>query len=414
MNSSISRLPFLFIITGIFGFVLFHATSLMSFTGWIGEGIRGPTGWFHVHLFVLGWATMLAMGAVYQLINVILQSNIYSGRLGYAHYFLFTFGLFGLLFGFIQGEIAWIAGFATLAFAGIVAFVWNMAMTLLRAGKWDPITISTACAVFYLLMTGISGMSMGIDFGTGFLGDAHENVFGAHILLGTLGWFGLLITGFSYKLLPMFYLSHDYSTRLQYVTLLLWNAGVIAGTISLLFGTSLWVTWGALALMVIALVCYNIHLLQIRKKRHKRSPGAGIAWTIYGNQIFLVFAFAMLIKLLGSPEQLLTTKTMLMIGWVYLNGWVSFMILSYASKIVPFLWWTHKYGKQVGKPGTPVMADLLNDKKANLGLLLIACANLAVLVGIGLDSPLMIAIAGSFFSIVSLAYISLIALVFSK
>lgn len=414
MNASISRLPFLFILTGIFGFILFHVTSIMSLTGWIGEGIRGPTGWFHVHLFVLGWATMLAMGAIYQLINVILQSKIYSERLGYAHYFLFTFGLFGLLFGFIQGEIAWIAGFATLAFAGIVGFVWNMAMTLLRAGKWDPITISTACAVFYLLLTGISGMSMGIDFGTGFLGEAHENFFRAHIFLGTLGWFGLLITGFSYKLLPMFYLSHDYDTRLQYVTLILWNAGVLTGAVSLLFGMSLWVTCGALALIVLALISYNIHLLQIRSKRHKRTPGAGIAWTIYGNQLFAVFALALLIKLLGSPEQLMTTKMMLMIGWFYLNCWVSFMVLCYASKIVPFLWWTHKYGKLVGKPGTPVMADLLNDRKANLGLILIACSNLAVLAGIALDSPVMIAVCGTIFSLVSLAYISLIALVFSR
>ncbi|WP_410769133.1 hypothetical protein [Fontibacillus sp. BL9] len=412
--SSMSRLPFLFIITGIFGFVLFHVTSVMSLTGWIGEGIRGPTGWFHVHLFVLGWATMFAMGAVYQLINVILQSNIYSERLGYIHYFLFTIGLFGLLFGFIQGEISWIAGFATLAFAGIIVFAWNMAVTLIRAAKWNSITISTGCAVLYLLLTGLFGMAMGLDFATGWFGEFHENLFGAHIWLGTLGWFGLLITGFSYKLFPMFFLSHDYKTRLQYVTLALWNAGVLLGTISFLFGLNHRVLWISLLIIVIALVTYNIHLLQIRKKRHKRNPGTGISWSLYGNQVFAVFAVALLLKLAGSPDQLLNTKTLLMVGWVYLSGWVSFMILCYSSKIVPFLWWTHKYGKQVGKPGTPVMADLLNEKKASLGLTLIAVAILAVLAGIAFDSQIVIAISGVAFSLVSLAYISLIALVFSR
>src|SRR5690606_27460707 len=116
--------------------------------------LRGPTGWFHVHLFVLGWATMLAMGAVYQLINVILQSQLYSTKLGYVHYVLFTLGLAGLLYGFHQGNTAWIAGFAVLAFCGIVLFVWNIFATLFRAAQWNAITLSAAWAVLYLLLTG--------------------------------------------------------------------------------------------------------------------------------------------------------------------------------------------------------------------------------------------------------------------
>ncbi|MCK8488460.1 cbb3-type cytochrome c oxidase subunit I [Paenibacillus sp. MBLB2552] len=410
---AMSRLPFLFIVTGIFGFVLFHATSLMSLTGWIGDDIRGPAGWFQVHLFVLGWATMLAMGAVYQLINVILQSNLYSERLGYIHYALFTVGLFGLLFGFIQGDTYWIGGFATIAFSGIVLFVWNMAATLLRAGTWNAITIGTACAVLYLLLTGLSGMAMGINFATGLYNDLHENLFGTHIWLGTLGWFGLLITGFSYKLLPMFYLSHDYPTRLEYVVLGLWNAGVLLGATSFLFGLSAGYKVAALLLIVLAVLCYNVHLLQIRSKRHKRSPGAGIEWTVTGSQIFAIFSVVFAIRALVSPEHLLDTHTVLMVGWVYLSCWVSFTVLGYMSKIVPFLWWTHKYGKQAGRPGTPLLADLLDERKANFGLILILCANLTVLVGLILGSQVVIATGGALLSIVSVAYITLIALVFA-
>ncbi|MDU4697279.1 MAG: hypothetical protein E6Y08_15800 [Paenibacillus sp.] len=410
---AMSRLPFLFIVTGIFGFVLFHATSLMSLTGWIGDDIRGPAGWFQVHLFVLGWATMLAMGAIYQLINVILQSNIYSERLGYVHYALFTVGLFGLLFGFIQGDTYWIGGFATLAFSGIVLFVWNMAVTLLRARSWNAITISTSCAVFYLLLTGLSGMAMGINFATGLYNDLHENLFGTHIWLGTLGWFGLLITGFSYKLLPMFYLSHDYPNRLEYVVLALWNAGVLLGATSFLFGLPTGYKVAALLLIVSAVLCYNIHLLEIRSKRHKRSPGVGIEWTVTGSQIFAIFAVTFAGRALVSPEQLLDTHTVLTAGWVYLSCWVSFTVLGYVSKIVPFLWWTHKYGKQVGRPGTPVLADLLDERKAHLGLSLILCANLTVLVGLVIGWPIVIAVGGVALSIVSVAYIALIALVFA-
>ncbi len=410
---AMSRLPFLFIVTGIFGFVLFHATSFMSLTGWLGDDIRGPAGWFQVHLFVLGWATMLAMGAVYQLINVILQSNLYSERLGYIHYALFSVGLFGLLFGFIQGDTYWIGGFATIAFSGIVLFVWNMAATLLRAGTWNAITISTACAVLYLLLTGLSGMAMGINFATGLYNNLHENLFGTHIWLGTLGWFGLLITGFSYKLLPMFYLSHDYPTRLEYVVLGSWNAGVLLGATSFLFGLPTGYKVAALMLIVLAVLSFNVHLLQIRSKRHKRSPGAGIEWTVTGSQIFAIFAVVFAIRALVSPDHLLDSRTVLTVGWVYLGCWVSFTVLGYMSKIVPFLWWTHKYGKQAGRPGTPLLADLLDERKANLGLTLILCANLTVLVGLVLGSQVVIAAGGAVLSMVSVAYIALIALVFA-
>ena len=410
---AMSRLPFLFIATGIFGFVLFHATSLMSLTGWLGEDIRGPAGWFQVHLFVLGWATMLAMGAVYQLINVILQANLYSERLGYIHYALFTVGLFGLLFGFVQGDTYWIGGFATIAFFGIVLFVWNMAATLLRARLWNAVTLSTACAVVFLLLTGLTGMTMGIGFATGLWSDWHENLFGAHIWLGTLGWFGLLITGFSYKLLPMFYLSHDYSLRLEYVVLGLWNAGVLLGAGSFLLGSPIGFKIAALGLIVIALWTYNIHVLQIRKTRHKRSPGAGIEWTVAGSQLLALFATLFVLRAILLPESLLDTSTVLVAGWVYLGCWVSFTVLGYVSKIVPFLWWTHKYGKQAGKPGTPVLADLLEDRKVNLGLTLILCANLTVLMGLVLGSSLVVMLGGAVLSVVSLAYITLIALVFA-
>ncbi|CAG7641751.1 hypothetical protein PAESOLCIP111_04265 [Paenibacillus solanacearum] len=409
-----SRLPFLFIVTGIAGFALFHGASLMSLSAWIGEGLRGPTGWFHIHLFVLGWATMLAMGAVYQLINVILQSNLYSERLGFVHYVCFTAGLAGLLYGFLQGNVYMIAAFATAALMGIVLFAWNVGATLWRASQWNAVTISVACAMGYLVLTGLSGLSMGVHFVWGDWPELHERLFGAHIWLGTLGWFGLLITGFSYKMLPMFYLSHQYPTRLQNAVLLLWNAAVLGGAASFLGDLGVWTKLLALLLLVLAIVIYNIHLLQIRRSRHKRNPGSGIRWSMLGNQVFAAAACLMLLYSLWFPQHLLDAKFVLLSGWIYLGGWVSFTILGYASKIVPFLWWTHRYGKTAGKPGTPVMSDLLDDTKVNVGLAAVFCAGLLLTAGLLLDSQSLIAIGGVAFSVSSLAYIGLIGYVFAR
>ncbi len=409
-----SRLPFLFIVTGIAGFVLFHALSLFSLSGWLGEELRGPSGWFHIHLFVLGWATMLAMGAVYQLINVILQSSLYSERLGYVHYALFTVGLSGLLIGFIRGEIYWIAAFASLAFCGIAVFAWNIGATLVRASRWNAITLSAASSVVFLLLTGVTGMAMGLNFATGIWANYHDNLFGAHIWLGTVGWFGLLITGFSYKMLPMFYLAHDYPTRLQTAVLALWNASVVAGALAFLADWGEWAIQTALLLLAVAVVLYNVHLLQIKKKRHKRTPGSGIKWTVYASQAFACTTIAAFVYAVIYPQQALQGPAIAVAGWAYLGGWVSFTILGYASKIVPFLWWTYKYGKQAGKPGTPVMADLLSEQKTNVGLAFIAAFSLVLLGGLAGQSSALIGIAGTALSVLSIAYISLISLVFSR
>jgi hypothetical protein len=409
-----SRLPFLFIISGMAGFALFHAASLLSLSGWLGDDMRGPAGWFHAHLFVLGWATMLAMGAVYQLISVILQSDLYSERLGYVHYAVFTLGLAGLLFGFVRGEIYWIGAFAATAFAGILLFAWNMAATLVRASRWDAITVSAAAAVLYLVLTGLIGMAMGVNFATGWWNDLHDRLFGAHIWLGTVGWFGLLITGFSYKLLPMFYLAHHYPTSLRKAVTVLWNAGVIAGAASFLSGGGKWSVLPALLLIAAAVVLYNAHVVQIRKHRSKRSPGAGIKWSVYGNFAFGAAAVAMSACALWDPNFLSRTKSVTPAVWFYLAGWVSFTMLCYLSKIVPFLWWTRKYGNRAGEPGTPVMSDLLDDRKVNAGLAAIAVCTLLPLSGLMAGSPPIVAAGGTACSFFSVAYMMLIARVFSR
>lgn len=408
------RLPFFFIVTGMVCFIVFHGVSLGSLYDWMEGSLRGPTGWFQSHLFVLGWATMLAMGAVYQLINVILNAQKYNEKLAYIQYGVFTIGLTGLLYGFYEADVLLIAMFATLCFVGIVLFAWNIGQTLLRASQWNVITISAALAVLYLVLTGLLGMAMGINFMTGHMSIWHDRLFGAHIWLGVTGWFGMLITGFSYKLLPMFYLSHNYPTRLQHHTLWLWNAGIVVGVLSFMLDGGLWSLWLAILLLTAATVTYNIHLIQIKKHRHKPHPGLGVQWSLYASQALSVFGLIVLIYTSLFPDQLLHESTVTIAGWVMIGGWISFTILCYASKIIPFLWWTRKYGDRVGHPDTPTMSDLLSDHKVQLGLAFIAACIMLLLVGLLFNLPLLVVIGGIVFSIASIGYMLLLGSVFAK
>jgi hypothetical protein len=161
------RLPFLFIATGLVLFGLFNLATILQASGWILQPPRSPSGWLYVHWLILGWATMIAMGAVYQLISVVLQRDVYSRRLGYIQFGVYTAGSLGLLAGFAFFRVQWIALFAVLALIGILLFVLNIGVTIIQAGRWNAITLSSASALLYLLLTGLVGLLMGQNLPSG-------------------------------------------------------------------------------------------------------------------------------------------------------------------------------------------------------------------------------------------------------
>jgi len=215
-------------------------------------------------------------------------------------------------------------------------------------------------------------------------------------------------------MLPMFYLAHDYPVKLQMVVLILWNAAVLVGAVAFLSGAGSGMLWFALALLAAAVIVYNVHLMQIKKHRHKKNPGNGIRWSVISSQALAVAAVATIVMTALVPSLLHDTEAIVTAGWMYLGCWVSFTILSYASKIVPFLWWTYRYGSLAGKPGTPLMANLLSDRYVQLGLSILAVMSLLVLIAIPSSSATFIALAGSALAVGSVLYMVLIGFVFLR
>lgn len=413
----ISRLPFFFLISGFVGFVFFQIWSLTDFSAWLLEFShepRIPTGWSRAHLIVLGWATMIAMGALYQLVPVVLQNRkLFSEKLGYVQYLVFTVGVAGLVAGFARMDVKLIGGFATLAFVGILIFALNIAVTLGRAKLWNPVTISCAIAVGHLVLTGMVGMLMGLNFAFEWWSTFHDQLLGAHLWFGAIGWFGFLITGFSYKLFPMFYLSHGHPEKLQYWVMGFLLIGVWGGVFSFLTNAPAWLHWISLVFVAAAFCVYAYHLSQMHEARHKPSPGAGIYWSWMLAQGMAVLSVLLVMLTAIIPEVILTSRMITIIGWLYLWGWVGVTILAYLSKIMPFLWWTYRYGSQAGRV-KKTLADLIDDRKVYVLLRVMVACLFVMLVGIGWNLPIVISVGGSLLALSSLAYIGIIALVMAR
>ncbi|MCI3921231.1 hypothetical protein MO973_13420 [Paenibacillus sp. TRM 82003] len=408
------RLPILFIVTGIVSFALYHILSLLVLGTWMLEPMRSPDGWFRVHLLVLDWATMIAMGAVYQLMDVVLQRRIHSVMLGYVQYGTFTLGTMLLLAGFLVSNAALLGIGAALSLLGILLFVYNVGLTMWKAQQWNAVTVSTACALLYLTATAIIGLIMGLNYAFPLWPDMHDRLLAAHIWMGMLGWFGFLITGFSYKMLPMFYLAHGHSARLQTIVIVLLNAGVVVGAEAFLLGGGGGAQAAASAIVLLAFIAYIGVVEEIRKHKHKGSPGRGIWWTVQSTRAFVAFAAALLAAWLIAPEWFRNQPTTLLLGMAYLWGWVSMTILGYLSKIVPFLWWTHKYGPRAGQPNVPVMSAMIPERVVGYGLAAISTGVALTLFGLFAKETTAVAAGGTLLSLASLLYIGLVASVFTR
>lgn len=414
LNKTSFRLPFAFMFTGMFCLIVFQFAAFRGVADLAAASPRSPGGWGASHLLALGWASMIAMGAVYQLIHVVLREKIFSEALGFVHYGLFASGMASLVIGFFALKTIWLMAGAILAMTGIIAFVANMAVTLLRAKQWNSITLHVGSALTYLLLVAISGFLMGMNFRFGFMQEMHERLLSVHVWAAFVGWFTLLIVGFSYKMLPMFYLAHNYPERLQHVTLILFNTGLIGMFVALLTDAPFVFKWLALAVIASATVVYNIHVSQIIKHKHKAKPGVGIVFTVWLVRGMSLLYAAALLLLAVFPQLWSDMGTITVFAYVYFLGWIALTILGYLSKIAPFLWWTHKYGTLVGKEQVPSLAEMIDERKVKPGLWIVLAGIAAVAAGLVMQSYAAVAAAQVFLSLGMLFYISLVLNVFRK
>ncbi|RBP89045.1 hypothetical protein DFO70_11279 [Cytobacillus firmus] len=355
-NETNIKLPFSFILfslpclIGSMALILFQGDSIIN------SQFRVPAIWSAAHLFILGWALMTAMGAMYQLVPVAFLTPIWNERFGFIQFAVTAFGI--LFFAhslFHNPESALVPGLITLT--GILMFLLQMFMTLRKQAKPNVLTLFVGTALFSLLTAILLGIIMVFSMKTGFISDYYQAVFKSHILLGTAGWFTLLIFGFSYKMVPMFSLSHGYSMKPAKYVFTFYAAGLSAAVISFFTEKNSLLT---IALMFLAggFAFFTWHMLQILKRRVKKKLDYSFRFALLAIPAGLAIHLgAFLCSLTGSFE-----STIGYLAFAYLLLWVALSIMGYLFKIIPFLWWTWKYSKEIGKRNVPSLKEMMNDK----------------------------------------------------
>jgi hypothetical protein len=95
-------------------------------------------------------------------------------------------------------------------------------------------------------------------------------------------------------------------------------------------------------------------------------------------------------------------------------GWIIFSIIGYLYKIVPFLWWTHRYSKKIGQENVPTLKQMMNEKWTVAQCILFTVSLAGVVIALTVSSLPLFYVAQGAMTLFSLLFAGTILSVFWK
>lgn len=353
-------------IYGTLAFLLACTMLTFSSAGHISGHFFNPLLLGITHIVVLGWITMIIFGALYQLIPVIMETQLYSQRLARITFCMLGCGVPVLAYAFLEFKAgSWLQTGAILVCLSVILFSFNIFMSFPRnyARKTEDEFISYATG--WLLLTALFGTLLVFNLTYPLLSVPHTRFLKLHAHLGFIGWFLLLVTGVSYKLIPMFLVSINRKPRLMSIVFYLINGGLLLMMISwgLNLSAALLMTGGILVILAIAL--YTGFLWNTYKKAARKKPDIGMKFT----GIAFIFLLTPIVTGLYIFIANAGVSTGSLYGFMVIFGFFSALVMGMTYKTLPFIIWLKKFRHKAGKENIPLPKDLYNNTLAHIQLL---------------------------------------------
>lgn len=356
------RLPFQFFAAALVFFTLLNLLLFWKSPELLIFGFTHPIMLTATHLFTLGFATMTVMGALYQLVPVILQVPLHSERLGFVHFWLYLSGVCLMIVSFWWFSPLIIATGGTLVVIAVSIFVYNLYLSMRRSRVKSLTARYINAGLAYLSLTVTWGLLLALHLQYGFFGSTTLRQLAFHLSIGLGGWLGLLVIGVAYQLTAMFGLVHNPPEGLGRLIFAVFNTGVGLEVLALLLGlpgwaVSLGVTVTALALLLAA--ADGFRYLALRKRQHLDVSFRFVAasWT----SLTLVVLLLLVARWLGPPV-LHSARGFMALAYLGFIGWIALMIQAQMYKILPFLTWQHRYSSRVGREKVPLLRDMFSER----------------------------------------------------
>lgn len=353
-----------YFIAAIISFIIFNLMLVIDYKSISGHHFQ-PKILSINHILTLGFITMIIFGAMFQLVPVVLEVKLFSTILAEIQFWIYTFGVILLTYKFyyFSSNLSFVLPALLLSLAMMI-FTINIVISMTKVKKWNITGSYLASALFWLLITALAGYLLSKNLDKPFIKINHLQYLKLHAITAFVGWVSLVVMGVSFKLIPMFTLSHGYKLTLAKWSFVLINIGLLGinwimhypdtGFYNLIFGV----------LIFAGIILYLIQILIIFKKRIRKKLDIGLKFSAFA---FIMMGFSSLLNFSFLFFNYESIKNLtLLYGFTVLVGYVSFLIVGQMYKIVPFLVWYHKYSSKVGLQQVPMLKDMFNEKLAEI------------------------------------------------
>lgn len=362
--------------------VLFNLLGLILLF-FFSEGFKEPFFSIHyaaeIHLFLLGFVIMVIFGALYQLIPVALEIPVYSFKLGYIQFYMYTVGITLFVVSLLIRDFFSLLPLGALfLYISILIFIFNFFVSLGKLEKFD-ITSRFLIGANISFFIGISlGIFLALNFVYGFYSGDIFHIIIAHIIFTLFGFVFMVVMGVSMVLLPMFSLAHKFNNIYINISFYIMVVSVFGGGILVLFLKNSAVYYSVFLLIFSAFIFYLIQVFEIYRKRPRRTKDTGMDIMFFSH----LFLFGSVIFGVLIP---FSQKLIFLFGITLIFGFLNFLIYGSLYKIVPFLTWFHRFSPLVGKKEVPMLNDMLPKNIPDIQILVSSSGFLILIASILLE-----------------------------
>lgn len=375
-----------YFVAAIISFVIVNLFLLISYTSIAGHHFS-PKILAITHIATLGWITMIIFGALFQLIPVVLEVKLFSETLAEIQFWIYLIGAAVLVYCFWHFETGFYMNLsAILLNTAMFLFAFNIIVTFTFVKNWNITGLYLAAAIFYLIVTAIAGLLLAVNLGSPYIKVDHLQYLNLHAHVAFIGWISMVVMGVTYKLIPMFTLSHGYKLHFARWAFWLINAGLLGINTIFHYENTTFLYYIFTPMIAVGILLFLIQVSLIFKNRVRKKLDTGLKFTAYA---YLMLGLTTVLgTFIAFIDYQNITNLTLIYGYMIIFGYLSMLIVGQMYKIVPFLVWYHKYSSKVGQEKVPMLKEMFNEKAAGYGMYLMIAAILGSIYSLSFRSEI--------------------------
>lgn len=327
---------------------------------WQRGGALTPLSLATLHLLVLGFMLTVAFGVLYQIVPIAFQAPPLPRHVLYWHLPVHVAAVAAMVVGFLSSRFVLVGVGGSVLLCSTIGYFAILLHSYARARNKTPVHKGLMLPFVAL------GLVIFVGIFQAFAPQlVTQHVLVAHVALGGMAFWGGLVLVFSYKLVPMFAISHGYKASLPR-TIAMYYVGVVLWMVaaSLPDDTAYRIVSDVgCALVLLSLISYIWDMAAIVRARKKRKIVLPLIDAFLAMAMFVLGQTGVAVSMLARTQAVLYPSL-----YLFAFGGLIALMYAFMQKIVPFLWFEYRFSKRPERKTAPLIDDMVPKRVAQWGM----------------------------------------------